>query len=112
MSRSSRWSASAWAILCPCLFAMAGRDTPHNRAAGLSVAMLVAGVPRIVMPTLIGAVAEIYSTRVAFGLCAAAMLCALIVVRRLARQSAQAMTGMESPAHAGGDTTERPRSLS
>lgn len=73
------------AILCPCLFAMAGRETPHNRAAGLSVAMLVAGVPRIVMPTVIGAIAEAYSTRVAFGLCAVALVCALVVIRRLAR---------------------------
>lgn len=73
------------AILCPCLFAMAGRETPHNRAAGLSVAMLVAGVPRIVMPTVIGAIAEIYSTRLAFGLCAVALICALVVVRRLAK---------------------------
>jgi len=73
------------AILCPCLFAMAGRETPHNRAAGLSVAMLVAGIPRIVMPTVIGAVAEIYSTRVSFGLCAIALVCALLVIRRLAR---------------------------
>jgi MFS family permease len=77
------------AILCPCLFAMAGRETPHNRAAGLSVAMLVAGVPRIVMPTIIGAIAEIYSARLAFGLCAIALLCALFVVRRIARQEAQ-----------------------
>lgn len=76
------------AILCPCLFAMAGRETPHNRAAGLSVAMLVAGVPRIVMPTVIGAVAQIYSTRVAFGLCAVALICALVVIRRLARHPA------------------------
>lgn len=76
------------AILCPCLFAMAGRETPHNRAAGLSVAMLVAGIPRIVMPTVIGAISEIYSTRVAFGLCAVALVCALVVVRRLARHSA------------------------
>jgi len=75
------------AILCPCLFAMAGRETPHNRAAGLSVAMLVAGIPRIVMPTVIGAVAEIYSTRVAFGLCAVALVCALLVIRRLARHT-------------------------
>ena len=75
------------AILCPCLFAMAGRETPHNRAAGLSVAMLVAGIPRIVMPTVIGAVAEIYSTRVAFGLCAVALVCALLVIRQLARHT-------------------------
>lgn len=75
------------AILCPCLFAMAGRETPHNRAAGLSVAMLVAGVPRIAMPTVIGTVAELYSTRVAFGLCSIALVCALVVVRMLARHS-------------------------
>jgi MFS family permease len=75
------------AILCPILFAMAGRETPHNRAAGLSVVMLVAGVPRIVMPTVIGAVAEIYSTRAAFGLCAICLLCALIVVRQLAKHT-------------------------
>lgn len=73
------------AILCPVLFAMAGRETPHNRAAGLSVAMLVAGVPRIIMPTVIGNVAEAFSTRAAFGLCAIALICALIVVRRLAK---------------------------
>lgn len=73
------------AILCPCLFAMAGRETPHNRAAGLSVAMLVAGVPRIAMPSVIGAVAQAYSTRISFGLCAAALLCALAVIRLLAR---------------------------
>lgn len=75
------------AILCPCLFAMAGRETPHNMAAGLSVALLVAGVPRIVMPTVIGAVAQAYSTRVAFGLCAVALICALVVIRRLARHA-------------------------
>lgn len=73
------------AILCPCLFAMAGRETPHNRAAGLSVAMLVAGVPRIAMPTIVGAVSEALSTRYAFGLCAIALLSALIVIRRFAR---------------------------
>lgn len=76
------------AILCPILFAMAGRETPGNRAAGLSVAMLVAGVPRIVMPTVIGGVAELYSTRVAFGLCAVALICALVVVRQLAKHPA------------------------
>jgi MFS family permease len=78
------------AILCPILFAMAGRETPHNRAAALSVAMLVAGIPRIVMPTVIGAIAEIYSTRAAFGLCAVALICALVAVRRLAKHAGYA----------------------
>ena len=73
------------AILVPCLFAMAGRETPHNRAAGLSVTMLVAGIPRIAMPSIIGAVSAAFSMRAAFGLCAIALLMALIVIRRFAR---------------------------
>ena len=97
------------AILCPILFAMAGRETPHNRAAALSVAMLVAGIPRIVMPTVIGGVAEIYSTRAAFGLCAVALICALFVVRRLARHSDY---GSASPVVADAATIARPSSES
>lgn len=76
------------AILCPCLLAVAGQETPHNRAAGLSVVMLVAGVPRIAMPMVIGIVAEASSTRAAFGLCAVVMICALVAIRRLARRPA------------------------
>ena len=93
------------AILCPILFAMAGRETPHNRAAALSVAMLVAGIPRIVMPTVIGAVAEIYSTRAAFGLCAVALVCALFVVRQLAKH---ADYGFPSPTSVDAVTIARP----
>ena len=97
------------AILCPILIAMSGRETPHNRAAALSVAMLVAGIPRIVMPTVIGGVAEIYSTRAAFGLCAVALICALFVVRRLARHSDY---GSASPVVADAATIARPSSES
>lgn len=67
-------------ILCPCLFAMASRQTPHNRAAGLGAAMLVAGLPRIIAPTLFGAIAEEYSTRFAFGLCAFVAFSAMLVI--------------------------------
>ncbi|MFZ1774557.1 MAG: MFS transporter [Rhizobiaceae bacterium] len=71
------------AVLCPCLFQMSSNQTPHNRAAGLSIAMLVAGLPRIVGPTAFGAVAEAYSTRLAFGACALVLLAALGVIRSL-----------------------------
>lgn len=71
------------AVLCPCLFQMSSNQTPHNRAAGLSIAMLVAGIPRIVGPTAFGAVAEAYSTRLAFGACALVLLAALAVIRSL-----------------------------
>jgi MFS family permease len=74
------------ALICPCLFAMASRETPANRAAGLGVSMLVAGVPRIIAPTAFGAIAEAFSIRLAFGLCAGLLLVAFIVIRILARQ--------------------------
>ncbi len=83
------------AILCPCLFALAGHETPHNRAAGLSVVMLVAGIPRIAMPALIGAVAELSSMRTAFGLCAVLMLLALVVMRRLAARPSRVTPALE-----------------
>ena len=74
------------ALICPCLFAMASRETPANRAAGLGVSMLVAGVPRIIAPTAFGAIAEAFSIRLAFGLCAVLLLFAFFVIRILGKQ--------------------------
>jgi MFS family permease len=76
-------------ILCPCLFAMSSRETPLNRAAGLSIAMLVAGVPRVIAPSAFGELAERFSTSVAFGTCALALTVAMLVVIIL-RQHAKA----------------------
>lgn len=70
-------------VLCPCLFAMASRQTPQNRAQGLSLSMLVAGVPRIIAPTVFGAMAQIYSTNAAFGACALVLAVAMLVVLAL-----------------------------
>lgn len=73
------------ALICPCLFAMAARETPANRAAGLSVAMLIAGVPRVIAPASFGIIAETFSIQLAFGLCAVLLLAAFAVIRRLAQ---------------------------
>ncbi len=73
------------AVLCPCLFAMAARQTNHNRAAGLSAAMLVAGIPRIIAPSLFGWIADTFSTRLAFGLCALVAVAAMITIYALNR---------------------------
>lgn len=67
-------------VICPCLFAMASNQTPMNRAAGLGAAMLIAGIPRIAAPTTFGWIAEEYSTRLAFGLCALVALAAMMVI--------------------------------
>ena len=74
------------AILCPCLFAMASRETPHNRAAGLSISMLIAGIPRILAPMMFGGIAEAFSIRAAFGVSALALLGAFVVIRLLGRK--------------------------
>lgn len=70
-------------IVCPCIFNMATAHVPGNRAAGLSFASMVAGVPRIVAPYLFGWVSGTYSISTAFGLCAAMMVAALFFVSAL-----------------------------
>ncbi len=75
-------------ILCPCLFAMAGAETPHNRAAGLSVALMIAGIPRIIAPSLFGFAADATSTGFAFGLCAVVLVAAAGAILALARPRA------------------------
>jgi hypothetical protein len=72
-------------VLCPCLFAMASNQTPFNRAAGLSAAMLIAGIPRIAAPSTFGWIAEEYSTRIAFGLCALVAIAAMMVIISISR---------------------------
>ena len=84
-------------LLAPCLFAMAARETPYNRAAGISVAMLVAGFPRMTSPTLFGAIAEIASTRFAFGLCAFVLVGSLIAINALARAKNQSSWPVSGP---------------
>ena len=68
------------AIICPCIYNMAAAQTPSNRAAGLSFALLVTGAPRIAVPAIFGALSGAFSTKAAFGLCAALMLAALVLV--------------------------------
>jgi MFS family permease len=83
------------ALLAPSLLAMAARETPRNRAAGISVAMLIAGAPRIVAPRAFGEIAEMFSTRVAFGLCAVLLVGAFLFMNtlRVMKRSSTEMTG-------------------
>lgn len=78
------------AIICPCLYNMAAAQTPSNRAAGLSIALLVTGAPRIAVPAIFGALSGAFSTKAAFGLCAALMFAALLTMLSLKRLGAQA----------------------
>ena len=71
------------AVLMPCLLTMAARQTPANRSAGMSVAMLIAGLPRIAAPSIFGEVAEAFSTRAAFSLCAIILFAAFLCMNAL-----------------------------
>jgi MFS family permease len=73
-------------IVCPCLFNMAARGMPGNRAGALGFVGLVAGGPRILAPFGFGWISGGYSINAAFGVCAAVTCAALMLVFALARQ--------------------------
>ena len=78
------------ACVIPCIFALVGRLSEANRAAGMGYVSLVAGLPRALAPWLFGWLAETQSTSFAFAACAAAMAGALILIvfiRKLATQA-------------------------
>jgi MFS family permease len=68
------------AIISPCIYNLAAAQTPTNRAAGLSFALLITGAPRAAVPALFGALSGAFSTRSGFLLCAALMLAALALM--------------------------------
>lgn len=73
------------AIISPCIYNLAAAQTPSNRAAGLSFALLVTGAPRAAVPALFGTLSGAFSTRSGFTLCAALMCAApalMFVLRR------------------------------
>jgi predicted MFS family arabinose efflux permease len=73
------------ACIVPTLFAMAAAQVPGNRAAGLGVVSLIAGVPRTLAPWVFGAVAQATSTSAAFGLCAVGLAAAFVLMVLLTR---------------------------
>jgi Major Facilitator Superfamily len=75
------------AIVCPCLFNLAARQTPHNRAGGISFASVIAGGPRILAPYFFGWVSGVFSISAAFGACAVITFVALVIVLALSRQA-------------------------
>ena len=79
------------AVSCPCLFVMAAGQAPTNRAAGMAVVSLIAGIPRVLAPWVIGWVATETSLSYAFGLTAFVPLVAIVLVLWLrAHQQRQA----------------------
>ena len=79
------------ACVIPAIFALSAKHMTENRARGLGIVSLVAGLPRVTAPWFFGWIATLHSTSFAFGLCAVAMAIALgfilllqLLLRRMA----------------------------
>jgi hypothetical protein len=68
------------ALLIPCVFALSANLVPENRAGALSFVSLLTAVPRILAPLGFGLVAAAYGTSFAFGLVAAGLAAALLLI--------------------------------
>ncbi len=81
-------------LIFPCLFSVAARLVPEARAAALSLASAVSGPPRILLPILLGVVAQNYGLSAIYG--AAGIACAMAIGftvwagREMARRRLQA----------------------
>ena len=68
------------ALIFPCLFSLAGRLSPHARAAAMSYTALIGGLPRVTLPWMLGMLAASSSVHMVFSACAVFALAALILV--------------------------------
>ena len=73
------------AVLTPCVFTLAARFVPANRAAGLGFVSMIAGGPRILAPWIFGWIASVTSISGAFGLFAGLLIVALLLILALQR---------------------------
>ena len=67
-------------IVFPCLFALSAKLVPNGRAAALGYVSLVGGLPRIVLPWILGWLAQNYSLGAVFGACVIVASTALIMI--------------------------------
>jgi MFS family permease len=75
------------AIIYPCLFNLAARQVPHDRAGGIGFASMIAGGPRILAPYFFGWLSGTFSISAAFGACAIITFVSLLIVLVLSRQT-------------------------
>ena len=64
----------------PCLFALTGQLVPEGRASAMSFVAGIGGIPRIILPWILGYVATIGGVSAVFGATAFVALSALIIV--------------------------------
>ncbi|MFO1034072.1 MAG: hypothetical protein U1E15_08400 [Hyphomicrobiales bacterium] len=81
-------------LIFPCLFSIAAGLAPDNRAAALGFASAVSGPPRILLPMLLGLLAQTYGMHaiyIAAGVaCAVALAVSVVTGREMSRMQTQA----------------------
>ncbi len=67
-------------VVFPCLFAMAARLAPERKAAAMGYFAMIGGTPRVVLPWVLGAVAQSYGLSAVFVVTAIVSTTALIII--------------------------------
>lgn len=67
-------------VVFPCLFALAARLAPDRKAAAMGYFAMVGGTPRVVLPWVLGAVAQSYGLSSVFVVTAMVSTTALIII--------------------------------
>jgi MFS family permease len=67
-------------VVFPCLFAFAAKLAPESKAAAMSYFVMVGGTPRVVLPWILGWVAQAYGLNSVFAVTALVSTTALIII--------------------------------
>lgn len=68
------------AVTFPCLFSLTGQLVPHARASAMGYMASIGGIPRIMLPYLLGVLASAYGVSAVFAACAAVSFAALLLI--------------------------------
>lgn len=86
VAQSFGWSVAAFAavgfgtaVLIPCIFAVAAKLAPGNRAGALSFLSMLTALPRVLAPYVFGVVATGLGMNAAFGLVAVGLAAAMVL---------------------------------
>jgi len=80
-------------VVFPCLFALAARLAPERKAAAMGYFAMIGGTPRVVLPWVLGAVAQSYGLSSVFVVTAMVSTTALIIIIATFSQAEAALSG-------------------
>jgi MFS family permease len=79
-------------VVFPCLFALAAKLAPESKAAAMSYFIMVGGTPRVVLPWIMGSVAQIYGLNAVFIVTAIVSTTSLLIILATFTQVEAALT--------------------